>query len=133
MRFYTKDFKKSAIELSDQIGVKKAAIELGVSYASIKNWRNKREEICDIANTEIKSLKETYTVISDGKSKGALMQENMKLKAKLLKLQKETCTSLDEEIQKLEQECNTLQDTLDTLKNAINYFITAEQQDTLAK
>lgn len=132
MNFYTNDFKKSAILLSDEIGAKNAAKKLGVSRASITNWRNRREEICNSEEQIVKPLKENFTVISDGKSKGALIQENLKLKVKLNKLQSETCTTLDEEIRKLEQECADLQDTLETLQNAVNYFI-SEEQISLAK
>ena len=39
---YSKDFKKQALLLSDEIGVKKAAEQLGISYYTIADWRKVR-------------------------------------------------------------------------------------------
>ena len=39
---YSKDFKKQALLLSDEIGVKKAAEQLGSSYYTIADWRKVR-------------------------------------------------------------------------------------------
>lgn len=43
MRRYDKDFKAEAVMLSDRIGVKKAAGQLGVPYCSLAEWREKRK------------------------------------------------------------------------------------------
>ena len=40
---YSKDFKEEALKLSDEIGVKKAAGQLGLPYYTLSDWRNKRK------------------------------------------------------------------------------------------
>ena len=39
---YNKEFKEQALLLSDEIGVKKAAEQLGLSYYTIAEWRKVR-------------------------------------------------------------------------------------------
>ena len=39
---YDKEFKVSALKLSDEIGVKKAAEQLGLPYYTIAEWRKAR-------------------------------------------------------------------------------------------
>lgn len=39
---YSKEFKEEALKLSDEIGVKKAAQQLGVQYYTLSDWRSKR-------------------------------------------------------------------------------------------
>ena len=39
---YNKEFKEQALLLSDEIGVKKAAEQLGISYYTISDWRKVR-------------------------------------------------------------------------------------------
>ena len=41
---YDKDFKLQAIELSDEIGVKKAAEQLGIPYYTLADWRHARSK-----------------------------------------------------------------------------------------
>ena len=41
---YDKTFKLEAIQLSDEIGVKKAAEQLGISYYTLTDWRHKRNK-----------------------------------------------------------------------------------------
>ena len=44
---YNKEFKEQALLLSDEIGVKKAAEQLGINYYTIADWRklkSKRRE-----------------------------------------------------------------------------------------
>ena len=41
---YSKEFKEQALLLSDEIGVKKAAEQLGVSYYTIADWRKARSQ-----------------------------------------------------------------------------------------
>lgn len=41
MSTYDKQFKEEAVRLSDEIGVKKAADQLGVSYYTLADWRVK--------------------------------------------------------------------------------------------
>ena len=40
---YTKEFREEAIKLSDEIGVKRAAAQLGIPYYTLSAWRNKRK------------------------------------------------------------------------------------------
>ncbi len=39
---YSKEFKKQALLLSDEIGVKKAAEQLGINYSTLADWRKTR-------------------------------------------------------------------------------------------
>ena len=39
---YSKEFKEEALKLSDEIGVKKAAVQLGIQYYTLSDWRSKR-------------------------------------------------------------------------------------------
>lgn len=41
MSKYSKEFKEEAIRLSDEIGNKKAAAQLGIPYYTLADWRNK--------------------------------------------------------------------------------------------
>ena len=43
MTRYSKEFKAEALKLSDEIGVKKAAAQLGIQYYSIADWRRHRK------------------------------------------------------------------------------------------
>ena len=40
MAIYSKEFKAEAIRLSDEIGLKKAASQLGIPYYTLADWRN---------------------------------------------------------------------------------------------
>ena len=46
---YDKSFKLEALDLSDEIGVKKAAEQLGISYYTLSDWRRSRREHGDQA------------------------------------------------------------------------------------
>ena len=48
---YTKEFKEEALKLSDEIGVQKAASQLGLPYYTLSGWRNKRK--ADLKNPKI--------------------------------------------------------------------------------
>lgn len=39
---YSKEFKEEALKLSDEIGLKKAAQQLGIHYYTLSDWRSKR-------------------------------------------------------------------------------------------
>ena len=43
MTTYEKSFKEEAVRLSDEIGVRKAAEQLGVPYYTLADWRAKRK------------------------------------------------------------------------------------------
>ena len=44
MTTYSKEFKAEALRLSDEIGVKKAAEQLGIPYFTLADWRSGRKE-----------------------------------------------------------------------------------------
>lgn len=43
MKKYSKEFKEEALKLSDEIGVKKAASQLGLQYYTLAEWRKNRK------------------------------------------------------------------------------------------
>ena len=42
MSKYSKSFKAEALRLSDEIGLKKAAAQLGIPYYTLADWRQER-------------------------------------------------------------------------------------------
>lgn len=42
MKHYSKGFREEALKLSDEIGVKKAAQQLGIAYYTLADWRSIR-------------------------------------------------------------------------------------------
>lgn len=42
MKRYSKEYKEEALKLSDEIGVKKAAQQLGIAYFTLADWRSIR-------------------------------------------------------------------------------------------
>ena len=42
MKHYSKEFKEEALKLSDEIGVKKAAQQLGIAYYTLADWHSIR-------------------------------------------------------------------------------------------
>ena len=57
MSKYSKEFKEEAIRLSDEIGNKKAAAQLGIPYYTLADWRNKskhKPKEPELSNTELK-------------------------------------------------------------------------------
>lgn len=50
MATYEKSFKEEAIKLSDEIGVKKAAVQLGIPYYTLADWRYKRHNYGELAH-----------------------------------------------------------------------------------
>ena len=41
---YSKEFKEEALKLSDEIGVRKTAEQLGLKYNTLTDWRKHRKE-----------------------------------------------------------------------------------------
>lgn len=41
---YSKEFKAQALKLSDEIGAKQAASQLGIPYFTLADWRNRTRE-----------------------------------------------------------------------------------------
>ncbi len=58
MSIYSKEFKEEAIRLSDEIGNKKAAAQLGIPYYTLADWRNhskhKPKESVTLSEEEIR-------------------------------------------------------------------------------
>ncbi len=44
MTTYSKDFKQQALNLSDDIGLKKASEQLGLKYSTLAGWRRIRNK-----------------------------------------------------------------------------------------
>jgi len=44
MTRYTTEFKKEALKLSDEVGLKKAASQLGLPYYTLADWRHRTRE-----------------------------------------------------------------------------------------
>jgi len=42
MKRYDKEFREQALKLSDEVGVKKAAEQLGIVYGTLADWRKQR-------------------------------------------------------------------------------------------
>lgn len=59
MSTYSKEFKEQAIRLSDEIGNKKAAAQLGIPYYTLADWRNrskhKPKEIDTLGEEELRN------------------------------------------------------------------------------
>jgi transposase len=49
MRRYDKGFKEEAVKLSDEVGIKQAASQLGLPYDTPADWRQKRKALGDHA------------------------------------------------------------------------------------
>ena len=57
MSKYSKEFKEEALKLSDEIGNKKAAAQLGLPYYTLADWRNKskhKPKESELSNMELK-------------------------------------------------------------------------------
>ena len=59
MSIYSKEFKEEAIRLSDEIGNKKAAEQLGIPYYTLADWRNhskhKPKETVTLSDEELRA------------------------------------------------------------------------------
>lgn len=71
MKHYDNQFKKEAVKLSDEIGTKKAAEQLGLPYYTIAEWRKKRSDTMKKETVESEDMTERERV---------LFAENMRLK-----------------------------------------------------
>ena len=49
MRKYDKEFREEAVKLSDEVGIKQAAAQLGVAYYTLSQWHQKRKAYGDHA------------------------------------------------------------------------------------
>ena len=59
MSNYSKEFKEEAKRLSDEIGLKKAAAQLGIPYYTLADWRNnskhKPKETVELSEEELRA------------------------------------------------------------------------------
>ena len=74
MSKYSNEFKKEALKLSDEMGVKKAASQLGLPYYTLADWRNRTLDTIESANTSENSHTEQERKIRE------LEKENAELK-----------------------------------------------------
>ena len=70
---YSKEFKEEALKLSDEIGLKKAAQQLGIQYYTLSDWRSKR-------NAAIKAQKNQMSDEEANKQILELERENAELR-----------------------------------------------------
>jgi transposase len=50
---YSKEFRQEALKLSDEVGVKKAASQLGVQYYTLSEWRKNRKATVEAAKPQL--------------------------------------------------------------------------------
>lgn len=72
MRQYSKDFKEQALKLSDEIGLKKAAEQLGIKYGTLSDWRKIRKR-----KSNVYAVPETSPLTERERQ---LLKENQELK-----------------------------------------------------
>ncbi len=75
MQSYSKEFRDEAISLSDEIGVKKTAMQLGMNYATLMDWRKKRKRMAErrrsdgaaktVEEREVSKLKKANAILKD--------------------------------------------------------------------
>jgi transposase len=72
MKHYSKEFKEEALKLSDEIGLKKAAQQLGVAYYTLADWRSIRRNAPPV---EIPSAEEQAARIRELERENAELQK----------------------------------------------------------
>lgn len=77
MQRYSKEFREEAISLSDEIGPKKAAQQLGINYATIIDWRKKRKtkENKEKSTEEPKTVEELQKEIAELKKANDILKD----------------------------------------------------------
>ncbi len=50
---YSIEFKTEALKLSDEIGIKKAAAQLGIPYYTLADWRKDRSRGSNVKKSEL--------------------------------------------------------------------------------
>ena len=58
MTTYSKEFREEAVRLSDEIGNKKAAAQLGIPYYTLADWRNHSKHKPKEETKEVRELSE---------------------------------------------------------------------------
>ena len=80
MTKYSKEFKEEALKFSDEIGVEKAALQLGLHYYTLADWRKDRKhtkkhaviltenearaKICELER-EVSELRQANEILKD--------------------------------------------------------------------
>ena len=72
MKHYSKEFKEEALKLSDEIGLKKAAQQLGIAYYTLADWRSIRRNAPPV---EIPSAEEQAARIRELERENAELQK----------------------------------------------------------
>lgn len=77
MQRYSKEFREEAISLSDEIGPKKAAQQLGINYATIIDWRKKRKTKTEKekSTAEPKTVEELQKEIAELKKANDILKD----------------------------------------------------------
>ncbi len=69
---YSEEFKLEAVKLSDEVGPKQAAQDLGIGFSTLNNWRSRIKETGTVSKSS--DIKKSYE---------DLEKENRKLKKEL--------------------------------------------------
>ena len=93
MRQYSREFKVEALKLSEEIGLKKTSLQLGIPYFTLADWRNR-------------GWKRIM-----GEEKGEKGEK-----------QKESQSEQEERIRELERENAELRTANEILKDALGFF-----------
>ena len=77
MQRYSKQFREEAISLSDEIGPKKAAQQLGINYATLIDWRKKRKTKTEKekSTAEPKTVEELQKEIAELKKANDILKD----------------------------------------------------------
>lgn len=77
MQRYNKEFREEAISLSDEIGPKKAAQQLGINYATLIDWRKKRKTKTEKqqSTAEPKTVEELQKEIAELKKANDILKD----------------------------------------------------------
>ena len=77
MQRYSREFREEAISLSDEIGPKKAAQQLGIYYATLIDWRKKRKTKTEKekSTAEPKTVEELQKEIAELKKANDILKD----------------------------------------------------------
>lgn len=77
MQRYSREFREEAISLSDEIGPKKAAQQLGINYATLIDWRKKRKTKTEKekSTAESKTVEELQKEIAELKKANDILKD----------------------------------------------------------
>ena len=77
MQRYSREFREEAISLSDEIGPKKAAQQLGINYAILIDWRKKRKTKTEKekSTAEPKTVEELQKEIAELKKANDILKD----------------------------------------------------------